>query len=63
MADYTISKIKLPNGDVCNIKDTTYESKTASNGNTEVSLVTRGEKYDWNEKSPKIELIDLTGGA
>ena len=28
MANYTISKIKLPNGDVCNIKDTTYTAGT-----------------------------------
>lgn len=28
MAEYTISKIKLPNGDVCNIKDTTYSAGT-----------------------------------
>lgn len=28
MADYTISKIKLPNGDICNIKDTTYSAGT-----------------------------------
>lgn len=51
MANYTISKIQLPNGDVCNIKDTTYETKTASNGSTDVSLVTRGEKYIWNNKA------------
>ena len=31
--------------------DTTYESKTASSGGTDVSLVTTGEKYTWNNKS------------
>ena len=51
MANYTISKIQLPNGDICNIKDTTYESKAALNGSTDVSLVTRGEKYIWNNKA------------
>ena len=28
--------------------DTTYESKTAASGGTDVSLVTTGEKYNWN---------------
>ena len=27
--------------------DTTYESKTAASGGTDVSLVTTGEKYTW----------------
>lgn len=31
--------------------DTTYESKSAANGGTAVSLVTTGEKYTWNNKS------------
>ncbi len=31
--------------------DTTYTSKTAANGGTNVSLVTTGEKYTWNNKS------------
>ena len=31
--------------------DTTYESKTASSGGTDVSLCTTGEKYTWNNKS------------
>ena len=30
--------------------DTTYENKTAANGGTNVSLVTTGEKYNWNNK-------------
>lgn len=30
--------------------DTTYESKAAANGGTDVSLVTTGEKYIWNNK-------------
>lgn len=33
--------------------DTTYSSKTASSGGTEVSLVTTGEKYTWNNKYSK----------
>lgn len=28
--------------------DTTYESKAAASGGTAVSLVTTGEKYNWN---------------
>lgn len=30
--------------------DTTYESKQAASGGTDLSLVTTGEKYVWNEK-------------
>jgi hypothetical protein len=31
--------------------DTTYSSKSASSGGTDVSLVTTGEKYTWNNKA------------
>ena len=31
--------------------DTTYTSKTAASGGTDVSLVTTGEKYTWNSKT------------
>lgn len=31
--------------------DTTYESKTAASGGADVSLVTTGEKYTWNNKA------------
>lgn len=31
--------------------DTTYQSKVAASGGTEVSLVTTGEKYTWNSKT------------
>ena len=42
-----------------NAVDTTYESKAASLGGDEVSLVTTGEKYIWNEKvSPGTTLSD-----
>ena len=30
--------------------DTTYESKAAASGGTDISLVTTGEKYTWNNK-------------
>lgn len=30
--------------------DTTYENKTAASGGTEISLVTTGDKYTWNNK-------------
>lgn len=43
-----------------NATDTTYESKTAVSGGTDVSLVTTGEKYDWNNK-PQINGVTLTG--
>ena len=32
-------------------QDTTYSSKTAASGGTDVSLVTTGEKYTWNNKA------------
>lgn len=32
-------------------QDTTYSSKTAASGGTDVSLVTTGEKYTWNSKT------------
>lgn len=34
--------------------DTTYESKTAASGGTDVSLVTTGEKYTWNGKQAAL---------
>ena len=36
--------------------DTTYESKTADSGGTEVSLVTTGEKYTWDNKQSAIKV-------
>ena len=38
--------------------DTTYTSKTADSGGTEVSLVTTGEKYTWNNKQSAISDLD-----
>lgn len=32
------------------LSDTTYENKAASSGGTDVSLVTTGDKYTWNNK-------------
>ena len=53
-----IDKITLPSGDYVSIKDTTYESKTAASGGTDVSLVTTGEKYSWNNKVPTVSSSD-----
>lgn len=36
------------------LTDTTYESKTATQNGTDVSLVTTGEKYTWNNKQDAI---------
>ena len=42
----------------------TYESKNASSGGTEVSLVTTGEKYTWNNKQDTIsDLSTIRSGA
>lgn len=38
--------------------DTTYESKTAASGGIDLSLVTTGEKYTWNNKADKVALPD-----
>lgn len=35
--------------------DTTYESKSASSGGTDVSLVTTGEKYTWNQAEANVQ--------
>lgn len=37
-------------GNTISATNTTYSSKTAASGGTEVSLVTTGEKYTWNSK-------------
>ena len=48
-------------------QDTTYESKTAASGGTDISLVTTGEKYNWNNKYDKpingIPASDLAEGT
>ena len=50
--------------------DTTYSSKTAASGGTDVSLVTTGEKYTWNSKTSNTGTVTsiatgtgLTGGT
>jgi len=44
--------------------DTTYSSKTAASGGTDVSLVTTGEKYTWNNKgSGTITGIKMNGAS
>lgn len=49
--------------------NTTYSSKTAASGGTDVSLVTTGEKYTWNSKTSNTGTVTkvstgkgLTGG-
>lgn len=49
--------------------DTTYSSKAAASGGTDVSLVTTGEKYTWNSKTSNTGTVTkvstgvgLTGG-
>lgn len=50
--------------------DTTYSSKAAASGGTDVSLVTTGEKYTWNSKTSNTGTVTsvatgvgLTGGT
>lgn len=40
--------------------DTTYSSLTASQGGTDVSLVTTGEKYTWNSKQDALSQTQLS---
>lgn len=39
-------------------ENTTYESKTAASGGIDVSLVTTGEKYTWNQKQDALTFDD-----
>jgi len=63
---YTIGK-SVPSNAV--FTDTTYSSKPAAGGGTDVSLVTTGEKYNWNAKTSNTGTVTkvstgagLTGG-
>lgn len=42
-------------------QDTTYSSLSASNGGTDVSLVTTGEKYTWNNKQNALPTTSTAG--
>lgn len=42
-------------------KDTTYSSKAAASGGTDVSLVTTGEKYTWNGKQAAASFTKVSG--
>ena len=53
---YTLNK-SVPANAV--FTDTTYENKTASEGGTEKSLVTTGDKYNWNSKQNALTTTQL----
>ena len=55
VAGGTTSSVTVPDD------DTTYESKTAASGGTDVSLVTTGEKYTWNNKLSSHQTIKQDG--
>ena len=61
MAEYTISKIELPNGDICNIKDTTYSAGTGIgiSGTTISNTGVTGIKGN-SESSYRTEQVNLT---
>lgn len=42
------------NFDIYSTNDTTYESKAAVSGGVDVSLVTTGDKYNWNQKQEAL---------
>lgn len=45
------------------LKDTTYESKSASSWGTDLSLVTTGEKYTWNNKASMSDVTQVSTTA
>lgn len=49
-------------GGVLTIKatDTTYENKTAASGGTDLSLVTTGDKYNWDNKADTTDIGNAT---
>lgn len=52
------------NGTTISATDTTYSSLSAESGGTDVSLVTTGEKYVWNNKQDAIaDLSTIRAGA
>lgn len=51
----TFSANQLSNTEI-NVTDTTYESKRAELGGTAESLVTTGEKYNWNAKQSALPI-------
>lgn len=55
VAGGTTSSVTVPDD------NTTYESKTAASGGTDVSLVTTGEKYTWNNKLSSHQTIKQDG--
>ena len=59
MAEYTISKIKLPNRDICNIKDTTY---TFENGTNEFKVTPLGGTAQTVTVTPNIT-NNITGSG
>lgn len=52
--DHTVA-VDVPSG--AKFTDTTYESKAAASGGTDVSLVTTGEKATWNAKTSNVGTI------
>ena len=40
--------------------DTTYENKTAASGGTDLSLVTTGDKYNWDNKADTTDIGNAT---
>lgn len=52
MAEYDVKELDITKGgNTYKIKGETYESKSAASGGTDLSLVTTGEKYTWNNKA------------
>ena len=57
-ANYTYTFVY--NGTQWDLIGETYESKTAASNGTDISLVTTGEKYTWNEKADKTDIPTST---
>lgn len=67
MAEYTISKIKLPNGDICNIKDTNtwrgIQDNLTSSSNTTESLSAKQGYLLANGSARDNTKLPLAGGT
>jgi len=58
--DTTTNKLYSYNGTTY-VEVNQYSSLEASNGGTDLSLVTTGEKYDWNNKENALDITKFSG--
>lgn len=59
ISGYGITDAKIESGTIT-LGSSTISSENASSGGTDVSLVTTGEKYTWNEKQSQVSALGST---